>query len=631
MARRLLTYYNRELRHIREMSKEFAQAYPLVAGRLMLGTDECRDPFVERLLEGFAFLAARVHLKLDSEFPSFTQSLLETVCPHYLAPTPSMAMIQFEPSLSEGSLLSGFVIKRETNLRSKGDPLPCIYQTAHDVTLWPIEIVEAQYHTRDLDAFGIRDTRNVRAALRIRLATPAELGFQEVKLDALAFHLRGSDDTPLQLYEQIFAHKAGVLIRPGDRPPKWRLETPPRSVRQVGFDDDQKLLPYGARSFQGYRLLHEYLAFPQRFMFFEVAGLSDAVARCSGNLLDVVVLLSDASPQLENIVNKSNFALYCTPAINLFRMPADRIDVSDRFSEFHVLPDKMRPLDYEVYQVEKVTGYSDALNEGEGQEFRPFYQAGDSDGEASQAFFAVTREPRVPSEHERLHGPRTSTYSGSDVFISLVDGNAAPYRMDLRQLGVQTWCTNRDLSLHMLPSGTMDTDFTVSQAGPWKTIRYLRKTAPRPSIAEEQSPWRVISHLSLNYLSIANTSGGEAADALKSLLRLYADPRDRATQNQIDGIRSVGSRPVIDRVDSPGSSRGDEPMSFARGLEVHVAFDPNAFEGTGFFLLGAVLDRFFSRYVSINSFTRTIVHRWERERTTEVMRWPVRIGQRTIL
>ena len=272
MDRRLLDLYNRELAHLRTMGGEFAKEFPKVASRLG-GLDEfqpCRDPFVERLLEGFAFLAARVQLKLESEFPRFTQSMLETIYPHYLAPTPSMTIVQFKPELNEAGLADGFLIPGNSALYSflgKTDQTRCEYRTVHDVTLWPIEVKHARYYTRELASLQIPNIPDIKAGIRIRLRSTAGLCFSELNLDSLVFHLMGIGDIPMRLYEQFFADAAAVVLQGASKPLKWQKVIGPSCIKRTGFSEKQKLLPYDARSFQGYRLLHEYFAFPKRFMF----------------------------------------------------------------------------------------------------------------------------------------------------------------------------------------------------------------------------------------------------------------------------------------------------------------------------------------------------------------------------
>ena len=576
MDRRFLSLYELELEHLRRMGVEFAKSNPKIAGRLDLGANMSQDPWVERLLEGFAFLSARVRLKLEAEFPRFTQSLLGTVYPHYLAPMPSMAIVQFRPDPGEGSLADGVDVPRDFVLRGKGDQTRCEYRTAHDMTLWPLQVVEAQYHTRDLPSLELPPGCEARAGIRIRLQSMGELKFNELKLDRLAFYLPGLGGTPMRVYEQLFAHASGVVVKPVGKPAKWNEILDASSIRRVGFDEGQKLLPYDARSFEGYRLLREYFAFPQRSMFFELTGLSNAVQQCDENQLDIIVLLSEEKEELENRIDAGNFALFCTPAINLFFKSADWIDVKDRFSEFLVTPDHTRTNDFEVYQVLSVSGFGAGIDDE--QEFLPFYSAKDiaDDGGGSGAYYTVNRVPRTPSQRERQHGSR-SAYAGSDVYLSLVDSSAAPYSSDLRQLRVAALCTNRGLPRQM-PIG-QDWDFTLDKSAPVTAVRCLEKTDPKPSYAEGDFAWRFINHLKLNYLSLVDTDEHQGAAAFRDLLKVYSDPDDPETLMQINGIKSVTSEPITRKVPTPG------PIAFARGLEVTLTFDETAFEGTGVFLL----------------------------------------------
>ena len=277
MDRRLLSYYNRELHHLRGTAGEFAREFPKIASRLSLDEFACGDPYVERLLEGFAFLAARVQLKLDAEFPQFTQSILETVYPHYLSPTPSMAIVEFTPDMAKSGIENGFEIQRGTVLRSvigKGDRTACEYRPGHSVTLWPVKVIQAEYCSRELSSLSLpASTASAKAGIRIRLETRADLSFSSLNMDSLTFFIRGTEDFPMHIYEQIFAHGMHVLVQPTEKPFAWQSVLPPSNIRQVGFADDEALLPVGARSFQGYRLLHEYFAFPQRFLFFRKEGL----------------------------------------------------------------------------------------------------------------------------------------------------------------------------------------------------------------------------------------------------------------------------------------------------------------------------------------------------------------------
>ncbi|NRR31429.1 type VI secretion system baseplate subunit TssF [Oxalobacteraceae bacterium] len=630
MNPRFLRYYSQELQHLREVGGEFAREYPKIAGRLGLEGFDCADPYVERLLEGFSFLTARIQMKLDAEFPRFTQHMAELVYPHFLAPTPSMAVVQLQPDLGNPSLKEGFVVPRGTAMRSvlgKGDSTACEYRTAHEVTLWPIELADAKFFTHSGNQSGMEVPlpAAVKAGIRLRLRSK-DVPFQELPLDRLCLHLRGGDEMPVKIYEKILASVEGVLVQPVSNPdrtagaPAWQVLLPRSAVAPVGFDEDQALLPSGQRTFQGYRLLQEYFAFPQRFLFVELSGLQRALRRCPDQEVEVVILLNRADAQLEQTLDASNFALNCTPAANLFQRRADRINVSDGQLEHHVLVDRTRPMDYEIHQIEEVTGYGSGPEAQ--QSFRPFYTARDMDSlHQDQAFYQIRREQRTISQRQRRTGPRSS-YIGSETWISIVDAAEAPYRSDLRQLGLTVWCTNRDLPLSM-PIGVGKTDFILDSGAPLNAVRCLAgPSQPFPSFAEGPVAWRLMNHLSLNYLSLVDSNPEQGASALRELLSLYCHPGDLNGQRQVEGVRSISSSTVTRRMPSPG------PITFGRGLQITVTLDDAAFEGTGAFLLGAVLSQFFAQYVSINSFTETIVRTLARG---EIMRWPARGGVCAIL
>ena len=625
MDPKFLEFYNRELQYIREMGSEFAQEFPKIAGRLGLESFECSDPYVERLLEGFAFLSARVHLKLDAEFPKFCRHLFEIVYPHYLCPTPSMVVAQFHPDLTEGSLAKGYVVPRHTTLRSllgPGDQTACEYRTAHDTTLWPLQLVEAEYFNREAANLPLPPRcRSARAGIRLKLRTTAGVKFSELALDRLTLHVRGRTRRAMQLYEQVFADVETVLIRTVGG--EWLNVDAPATIARVGFDDGQALLPVVPEAFQGYRLLHEYFAFPPRYLFFALGRMAPALRRAAAAECDVVILLKRSEATLENVVDAENFALNCTPAVNLFPHRADRIHLNDRDPEFHVVPDRTRPLDLEVYQVTQVTGYGE--DDAPPVPFRAFYSMSDpvdAPPADQTAYYTTHRAPRVLSARQKRSGPRSS-YVGSEVFLALVDAREVPHAYGLSQLDVSVLCTNRDLPLSM-PVGKAHTDFTLDIGAPVTSVRCVAgPTEPLPShgFLSGGHVWRLINHLSLNYLSLVDDEG-RGATALREMLKLYADVYEAEQRKQVDGVRSIASKPITRRLP------GDGPLTFGRGLEITLTCDESAFEGSGAFLIGSVLAEFFTRYVSINSFTETVLRTTERG---EVMRWPASIGKRRLI
>ena len=618
MDTRLLRHYEAELAYLREMGAEFSEAYPKVASRLGMEGLEVADPYVERLLEGSAFLAARVQLELELQYPAFTAHLLDVVYPHYLAPTPSMMVARLDPEPDA----DGFVLPRGTVLRSgipDGASSPCQFRTAADLPLWPLEIAEAEYveGRGSLVAAGVSGAaEDARAAIRLRFRRQNGAALSELPVDMLRLFV-GNAAPGGPLHEMLCAESCALVARSPDRSADWVMPVAGGRVSPAGLDPDEALLPRPPQSFDGYRLLQEYFAMPERFQFLDLEGLSTAFARADGPEVDLYVLLRHGRAEIGREVVADAFQLNCVPAANLFEKRCDRVPVGTHDTECHVVPDRTAPLDFEVHSLVSVTGISS--DGGRGTEFRPFYSSDDltAAGAGEGAYYVHTRRARARNEKERLRGTRTG-YLGFESFLELVDSAQAPFAADLKQLSVRAMVTNRDLPL-LLPSSGRDV-FRLPDGGPVRRITTpVPPTRPRPPLAQGDAAWRAIGHLSLNYLSITDTNGeeGSGAAALRELVGLYAPPGQRALARQVEGITGVSTRPIVRRL-------ADEVLSTAvRGLEITLETDEAAFEGTSPYQLALVLERFLARQVSLNSFTETVLRTQQRG---EVARWTPRTG-----
>jgi type VI secretion system protein ImpG len=619
MDTRLLRHYESELAFMRDMGSEFAAAYPKIASRLGMEGLEVLDPYVERLLEGCAFLSARVQLELELQFPAFTSNLLEIVYPHYLAPTPSMMIAAFEPDIGNSAVKDGYVLKRHTQLRARpmeGEQTACLFRTAADLTLWPLTISDVEYidSRGGLVAAGVSRQTEARAGIRLRLARTDGLPIAALSLDRLTIYLNGQSGNAGALTELIAAEGVGLVGRATDRRSDWTLPLPKGTIRQMGFERDEAMLPLPPRSFDGYRLLQEYFAMPERYQFVELSGLQPALKRAPGQDVDIYILLGEGNKDIGGGLSKDAFLLHAVPAVNLFPRRFDRVHVTSADVEQHVVPNRTAPLDFEVFAIHGVVGIS-----GEGRddiEFRPFYSATDmtAAGSRHSAYYTVHRRMRQRSERERLRGVRTS-YLGSEVYLSLVDSLQAPYGADISQLAVEGLCSNRDLP--MLLSAAGRDVFNLPEGGPVLSVwTPVSPTRPRPTLGQGDTAWRLISHLSLNYLSIAENPE-HGADILRELVGIYVPAGDRVLAKQLEGITSISSRPIVRRL-------SDEVLSTAvRGIEITLTFDESFFEGSSAYLMGAVLERFFRKYVTINSFTETVLRTQQRG---EIARWQPAAG-----
>jgi type VI secretion system protein ImpG len=621
MDPRLLRYYNQELRYLREMGGEFAREFPKIAGRLGMEGLEVADPYVERLLEGAAFLAARVQLKQDAEFPQLAQRLLDMVSPNLAAPLPSMLVAQITPS-NDPNLIAGFTLPRGSALtgpRTALGPTRCEFRTAQPVTLTPIKIAQVEYFlsATDIPLSGLPLRERPRSGVRVRMELPEGMRFAQLPLNSLRFFMGGLQDVALKLHELATCRCVGVLAGPGGRDSQ-RVFLGPESVRQVGLADDEAMLPVTLRGLSGTRLMQEYFAFPQRFLFIDVEGLAPAFANSANHTFELVLLFDRYEASLEGGGEPANFSLNCVPAINLFERRAERISVDDSSTAFQVIPDRLAGNDYEVFDVSAVTGFS---NDSDELHFLPLFDVPHADPAGAAGFFSTLREPRLVSERGKREGPR-SAYVGSEVFLSLVDLQRAPYRQELRQLAAQVHCTNRDLPMFM-PSGSADGGLSLESRAPVQGVGIVAGPS-RPVSALREGPlaWRLLSLLSLNYLSLVNEDAERGALALRELTGLFAQSNDAGLLRQVEGLRAVSVSPIVRRHPAPG------PIAFGRGLEVRVEVDELCFEGGSATLLGAVLHHHFSRHVSMNSFVQTqLVSRTR----GELKRWAPLSGARPVL
>jgi type VI secretion system protein ImpG len=638
MDPRLLTFYEQELRYFRESSVEFAKQFPKIAGRLGVESTEIADPYVERLIEATAFLSARVGLKLSAEYPHFTQNLLEIVYPNYLAPTPAMMVVQLTPDLLDPNLAQGVTIARGSAIRAlqaAGQSTYCEFSTAQTLNIFPIEITKADYfrYAPDLPLAQHPRSRDIQGGVRIKLSLAGEIKFSQITLNELMLHLGGQDDVAWQLHECFLGDAVSVMLRPLDASGNLAgsmVELPSSVIKPVGFDDDEALLPNSTAGFSGYRIAHEYFAFSQRFQFVKLTGLQNAVRSLDCAQLELIVLFSRGDAALEKLVTRDNFLLNCVPVVNLFSKRLDRVNISDSSPEFHLLPDRTRPQDFEIFSISEVTGYgkpagsnsdADAGTSGE-QTFKPFYAAFHGNRHAHPAYYTLRREPRLLSTRQKTQGNRTS-YIGSEVFLQLVDPQEAPYSNQLRQLGAVALCTNRDLPVLLSLSRT--SDFELSDGILAVAIKVVRGPS-RPSLPMFglNSNWHLIDHLSMNYLSVADANPLQAAAHLRETLLLYAKVSDDTRMAEINGLKSVHSKAITRRLPMKG------PIAFGRGLEVTLEVDELAFHGGSAFLFGAMLSQLLRRQASANSFIETSLRSHNKSKN-ERMRWRAMVGDRAVL
>lgn len=650
MNREFLEYYNKELKILYERSKEFAEEYPGVAERLGGLTEEKMDPGLAGLLEGAAFMAARVQLKLKSEFSEFTSALLEHLLPSYLSPIPSHTLVQAVPAFEDPNLAGGLVFPAGSYMDAvyveQERRVQCRYQSSSDLVIWPLSLEVAEYYSgpAPLQALGLEVASGTAAGLRLgfhrrtsrpeddKEGAPIPGGpVNKLAVDRLPIHLAGTAADTIALYEQLFADCRRITVRWLDSfgDPKF-VGASVDMLEQIGFDEAERGIGHDDRVFPGFELLREFFAFPQKFIGFRLTGLKRLLSRIEANAFDVLFEFDTSVARLASLVNRSMFALYAVPATNLFEMTCSRIPVARNEHEHHVVPDRSRWLDFEAHRVLEVFAHYPG-NKEKVRVF-PLYSLPDGNVHGSDAlYYTIRRLPRQRTAQERRFGTQSS-YLGSEIYLSLLEPVDVDERERVRELSVRALVSNRHLT-DQLPIGEAGADFFLvdDTSVPLKCIAgptppresvVLLERRKRDTLPAGQIMWKLINFLSLNHLGLTDRNARDRAGGLRELLALFTDLSDTVTEQRIRGIRSVSSRPIVRRL------RQENGFNAARGIEVTVTIDEKAFEGNGIFVLGAILDRFFAEYTSLNSFTETVIESVQRG---PVKRWPPRAGMGKLL
>jgi type VI secretion system protein ImpG len=615
MREELLEYYERELTYLRQMGGEFARKYPRVASRLLLDEDTSPDPHVERLLEGFAFMAARVHRRIDDDFPEIVESLLNIIHPGYLRPLPSMTVVECLPDPLQGSKTAGIVVPRGTMMLSKltVDGLACQYRTAYDVDLWPFTVVDAEWRQPERLQAPVRATGPTQAvaATRLRLRCSQDVVFQGLPLSRLRFHLSGDASVVYPLYEMIAAHCIEIQLRDPAKPTRV-ISLSCDQLRMVGFGPDENVLPYERRSMDGHRLLQEYFVLPEKFLFFDLHGLESLAEAGFGSEAEIIFLFSrferpDRQQVLELGVNARTFRLSCTPVINLFRQTAEPILLDQTRHAYTIVPDGRHTEMMEIFNIEEVIASNPKLRQSVTLEPVHTYRHQMRD-QNDIAFWTATRHLNELGERE----PSTMT-------ISVVDmtGQIRDHEADV--LTVRCQCTNFDLPSRFI-FGAADGDFEAVGNAAARKLTALRRPTPSYDPPHGKSQvWRLLSQLSLNYLSLTE----EGRVALQEILRLHNFTDSAHLENHIGAITKMTSSPHFALVES------DYGLVPARGTKVEIELDEQQFAGGGAYLFGAVIDRFLSGYASMNSFSQLTVNTNQRKEALE--EWPPRAGNQVLL
>ena len=620
MNNKFLSYYNKELTFLKEMGREFALRYPKVASRLALNASDIPDPYIERLLEGVSFLTARTQLKLDAEYPRFIQRILEIVYPDFINQKPAAAIVALKPLQQYNSDVIN-VLERGKTLRS----LPideyktnCPFSITRTTDILPIHIEKTKY----TDSLGYlpnnllffkQAEKKIQTALRIDFSLSVPNACSEMNPKQWCFPLASKPE-------------------------------------HIGFSEEEALSFDLDKSVSAFRILQEYALLPEKFLFVLQKNLKQAIiqAEAKGHLpkkpeqseevisdkgvnkkiinykkryFSLSFLFTEKIPELIELVNEDDISINAVPVVNLFRKKSARFPVNIQDREHHVVIDRTQPLNYEVHSIKQVTGFD--TNNRQIITFLPMYQAPDTglfpESKTRKAYFSVRRADRVPSSDTLKNGFRTS-YLGSEVFLSLADGENYTFNSSIQHLSVDAWCTSRDLPLLMPRDG--NSDFLLEGSLPLQSIKLISKlTRPKPAANEDKMLWPFLNQLSLN-LSLLNVDQDDAPVTLKELLMLFVSSENDLMKKQIESIAKIKTEIISKVVRYHGTA------SPVRGIRIILTLDDSSLGGIHPFLFGSVLNHYFKRLVSMNSFVQLQIETFQQG---HIATWPAIVGERTLI
>lgn len=589
----LLPYYERELGFLRRYSREFSERYPKIAGRLLMVGEVCEDPHIERMIQSFALLNSRISKRLDDDYPEFTEALFDVLYPHYLRPFPSCSIARLDYSAAAAQLTTATHIPRSTELTTRPvKGVACKFKTVYDVTVAPIRLSQVKFNAIASPPEAVMLPPKATSTISITIdATSMQAGIAQLNIQSLRAFIDGESSFCAGLRDSLFMRTLCAYVEV-DQSGRW-LALNKTPVKGVGFDEDEALIPFASRSHPAYRLLTEYFTFPEKFNFFDIDmeainKLLPTSARSLTLHLALSGLRADSNmARMLGSLSSNNILLGCTPVVNLFKQRGDPIRLTHAAAHYPVVADSRRAFAYEVHSIDSVKLVRQTPQGESITEFRPFYSLRHGEtSEKSGHFWVAHRDEMVA-----LKSP------GYETEISIVDIDFDPAVVETQTLSLDLTCCNRDLPASLsygLPGG----DLFLEGGSMVRSISFLRK--PTESYRFERgrgAHWRLISHLSLNHLSLSK--GG--LEAFQEMLNLYDLPRSATSQRQIGGVIAIEHKAA--KAWLPGN-----PFAcLVRGIEVRLTIDEESFVGSGIHVFAHIVDRFLGLYVTANSFTQLVI------------------------
>jgi len=579
-----LRYFDAEMRYLREAGKEFAEAFPDRAAQLNLDKAGARDPYVERLFEGFAFLMGRLREKLDDDLPELTEGLVSLLWPHYLRTIPSLSVVELTPDplqMKRDELIeAGFeVLSRPIGPQRTR----CCYTTTEAVRLHPLE----------LDSLRVASEPDGRSVLRLRFSCGTLADWKQIDLGRLPFYLNADAPLACALHQALTLQTQALYLRlPGDvdRRPLQGHFSP------KGFAAQDRLWPKADSAFSGYQLLLEYFTFREKFMFVTLHGLEQMPVKEGLPWFELDVVLGEQWPH-EFLLSAEHLRLHAVPVINLFPLEADPMRLAPLQTDYLLRPMRLQDGHTEIYSVDSVTSSKST----ERQDYVPFtsfrHKGGMLRDEAPERYFHTRLKRGVNGMHD------TWLILGGEGFDRdrLREGES----LSLRLTG-----TNGLLPRKALQSTLLDSVVKAAQVE-LRVRNLCAPTLPCYPPNRDRFHWRVLSHLGSNFLPMLDN-----AEVLRGTLALYDWTHSELNRRRLEAIVEVRHH-LIQRF---------EKGFLLRGVEIEVTLDANGFSGDGdIHLFGEMLNRFFALYADIHLFNQlTLIL----QPTGKCLRWNENHSQR---
>jgi len=587
----LLPYYESELGYLRRSLREFAERYPKIAGRLLISGEVCEDPHTERMIESFALLNARIAKRLDDDYPEFTEALFDVLYPHYLRPFPSCSIARFDCT-GAAQQSAAASIARGTQLTTR--PVrgaACTFRTVYPVTIAPLAFSQVSFSDILRAPERVEAPANASAGISLSISASAgQLDFQKLDCPLLRVFIDGEPSFCAALRDALFMRTVGAWVEVGECG-RW-LPLPAIPIRAAGFGEDESVIDFPARSHAAYRLWTEYFCFPEKFNFFDIdlAALGAIIPGAASVTLHLALsgIRSDSNmARLLGTLSARHLQLGCTPVVNLFRQRGEPIRLTHTTPSYPVLADARRAYAFEVQSIDSVNLVRQTPQGETVVQFRPFYSLQHAQtAEQNGHYWAMRRDETLA---ERSPGFETQ--------IAIVDIDFDPAAVETDTLNLELTCSNRDLP-SQLSYGQAGGDLFLEGGSNVRAIHFLRKPSHSWRFPSGRSAhWRLISHLSLNHLSIS--AGG--VEAFREMLALYDLPRSPSSQRQIGGIVSIEQQPTTAWL------AGNPFNCLVRGVQVRLAIDEEAFVGSGIHAFTHIVERFLALYVHANSFTQLVI------------------------